>query len=46
MRLCSDFVPDVDRITACMQKKRHQLSRECLAVFRPKRHRHAPVGQN
>jgi len=26
MRLCNEFVPDVDRITACMQKKRGQLS--------------------
>ena len=43
MRLCNEFVPDVDKITACMQKKRRQLSPACLAVFRPKRHRHAPV---
>ena len=42
MRLCNEFVPDVDQITACMQKKRRQLSPECAAVFKPKRRRHAP----
>jgi hypothetical protein len=43
MRLCSEFIPDVDEITACMQAKRRQLSPECLAVFKPKRRRHAPL---
>jgi hypothetical protein len=33
MRLCSEFVPDVDRITACMIKKRIRLSPACRAVF-------------
>jgi hypothetical protein len=33
MRLCSDFVPDVDRITACMVKNRIRLSPACRAVF-------------
>ena len=33
MRLCSEFVPDVDRITACMLKKRIRLSPPCRAVF-------------
>jgi len=38
MRLCSEFVPDVGRITACMQRKRRLLSSRCRAVFRaPKR---------
>jgi hypothetical protein len=41
MRLCNEFVPDVDRITACMSKKRRQLSPECAAVFKPKRRRRA-----
>jgi hypothetical protein len=42
MRLCSEFVPDVERITSCMQKKRRQLTPECSAVFKPpKRRRHA-----
>ena len=43
MRLCNEFVPDADKITACMSKKRRQLSAECRAVFNPpKRRRHAP----
>jgi hypothetical protein len=33
MRLCSEFIPDVDRITACMVKKRLALSPPCRAVF-------------
>ena len=33
MRLCSDYVPDVDRITACMIKNRVRLSAPCRAVF-------------
>ena len=43
MRLCNEFVPDVQKITACMSRKRRQLSPECRAVFNaPKRRRHAP----
>jgi hypothetical protein len=34
MRLCGSEIPDVDRITACMMKKRAQLSEGCRAVFR------------
>ena len=33
MRLCSQFIPDVDRITACMIKKRIRLSPACRAQF-------------
>ena len=33
MRLCSQFVPDVERITACMIKQRIRLSPPCRAVF-------------
>jgi hypothetical protein len=33
MRLCNEFVPDVDRITACMVKNRIRLSPPCRAVF-------------
>ena len=29
MRVCSDFIPDVPKITACMKRKRAQLSAEC-----------------
>jgi hypothetical protein len=33
LRLCSEFVPDVERITACMIKNRLRLSAPCRAVF-------------
>jgi hypothetical protein len=35
MQLCGEFVPDVDRITACMIRKRSQLSPGCRVYFRP-----------
>lgn len=35
MRLCGAFVPDVDRITACMIQNKSQLSPGCRAHFRP-----------
>ena len=34
MRLCGNFIPDVDRITACMVEKKSQLSPECRRFFR------------
>ena len=34
MRLCGEFVPDVDRITACMIARKSQLSAECRRFFR------------
>jgi len=34
MRLCGAFIPDVDRITACMIQNRSQLSPECGRFFR------------
>lgn len=34
MRLCGNYVPDVDRITACMIAKKSQLSPECRRFFR------------
>jgi hypothetical protein len=37
MRLCGEYIPDVDRITACMIQKQSQLSDGCRAVF------HAPT---
>jgi hypothetical protein len=37
MRLCGEFVPDVDRITACMQRKRAYLTPRCRAVFGKRR---------
>ena len=35
MRLCGAYVPDVDRITACMIERKSQLSPECRRYFRP-----------
>jgi hypothetical protein len=32
-RLCNEFIPDEDKITACMDAKRKQLSAPCLKVF-------------
>ena len=34
MRLCGSYVPDVDRITACMIARKSQLSPECRRFFR------------
>ena len=34
MRLCSAFVPDVAKITACMKAKHRQLSSACLIAMR------------
>jgi hypothetical protein len=33
MRLCSSEIPDVSRITACMVRKRSQVSAGCRAVM-------------
>jgi hypothetical protein len=33
MRLCSSEIPNVDRITACMERQRQYLSDGCKAVF-------------
>jgi hypothetical protein len=34
MRLCSEFIPDVPKITACMKAKHAQLSATCLTAMR------------
>jgi hypothetical protein len=34
MRLCGEFVPNVDAITACMIQKKAQLTPQCAAFFR------------
>jgi hypothetical protein len=34
MQLCGEFVPDVDRVTACMIRKKSQLSPGCRVYFR------------
>src|ERR1700678_472193 len=33
MRLCSSEIPDVGRITTCMERQRESLSDRCKAVF-------------
>ena len=35
MRLCGAYIPDVDRITACMIQRKSELSPECRRYFRP-----------
>jgi hypothetical protein len=34
MRLCSEFIPDVAKITACMKARHAQLSSACLVAMR------------
>ncbi len=38
MRLCSQFIPDVAKVTACMKAKHSQLSTGCLTAMRGGRH--------
>ena len=33
MRLCSDFIPDRAKVTACMKAKRAQVSKECRVAM-------------
>jgi hypothetical protein len=32
-RLCSDVIPDADKVTACLKTNRNQLSPDCKLVF-------------
>jgi len=41
MRLCSEFIPDVERITACMKAKRVELSDPCRLAMYGGHERHA-----
>jgi hypothetical protein len=34
-RLCGSEIPDVDRVTACMDRKQDQLSPGCRVYFKP-----------
>jgi len=36
-RLCGEFIPNADRITACLQEKVRDLSPACRVVFTPSR---------
>lgn len=38
VRLCSQFIPDVAKITVCMKAKRAQLSAACITAMRGGRH--------
>jgi hypothetical protein len=44
MRLCSEFVPDANRIVGCLKAKRRQLSPQCASALAhrgpAKRHHH------
>jgi hypothetical protein len=42
-RLCGDAIPDVDRVTACMIRKKHELSPGCRVYFRSPEPVAAPV---
>jgi hypothetical protein len=33
MRLCSEFIPDAERVKKCMLSKRPQLSQECRVAM-------------
>ena len=33
MRLCSEFIPDADRIVVCLKAKRRQLSSPCVRAL-------------
>ena len=33
MRLCSEFIPDADRIVVCLKSKRKQLSTSCYTAL-------------
>ena len=35
MRLCSEFIPDADRIVKCLKAKRRQLTPSCLTALQP-----------
>ena len=43
MRLCSAYIPDVDRITVCMIQNKSQLTPGCRVHFRSEPSRVAPV---
>jgi hypothetical protein len=35
MRLCSEYIPDADRIVVCLKAKRRQLSHSCSTALTP-----------
>jgi hypothetical protein len=45
MQLCGEFVPDVDRVTACMIRRKSQLSPGCRVYFREPEPEAIPVAR-
>ena len=41
MRLCNEYIPDADRIVACLKAKRRQLTPTCLSALQPQGSRSA-----
>lgn len=33
-RLCGEFIPDIDKTTACMKPKKSQVSAACAAFYK------------
>ncbi|WP_315736366.1 MULTISPECIES: hypothetical protein [unclassified Bradyrhizobium] len=44
-RLCSSDIPDVDRVTACMVRRKAELSPPCRAQFGPPQRQAASSGR-
>ena len=45
MQLCGEFIPDVDRVTACMIRRKSQLSPGCRVYFREPEPEAIPVAR-
>jgi hypothetical protein len=45
-KLCGEFVPDADKITACLKQKKNELSPACKVVFSGKPKQQASGGSN
>jgi hypothetical protein len=45
MRLCSDFIPDVQQVTACMMRKRAQVSPGCRLAMAHEHMRYRRAGR-
>jgi hypothetical protein len=45
LQLCGEFVPDVDRVTACMIRRKSQLSPGCRVYFREPEPEAIPVAR-
>ena len=39
MRLCREFVPDIEATTTCMKPKKKQVSAGCAAFYPPEQKR-------